>query len=454
MVRRPCLLLLLVFFSASAAFTQQQDQVPVLEGFVTRVDSLTDFDVNGYRVILGKKTSVFAETNDHQMQTATAAPYLGQAVTVTGEFNKKKHQIFANDVRFHPADLSVRSGIALVDRVLVPIETNSSSARLLLRADGYVILIQPKAKTTFQPPLKSAADIREGVWIQYHGKPQADGILLADSVTFIQNTVSDKEAKLLQKTDYDPAAVDPNAKQNIAREIFLGIDPKKIPPYSDPAMQARINRIGASLIPTFQRNLPDSDLRKILFAFQLIDNHRWKDALTLPSGVILVPHQVVDKLQNDSQVATVLADNIAAALEKQSYRMVPARENLIGTGLAGDAAGLFLPGFGLATGIATYSAEKKIETDLVNQSGRVSLCLLHDAGYDINQAPITWWILSKGSSNDLPGASMPTRAANIYKSLSTTWRSYSELPSSPSEALQTKQPAEQLPAIANPAKTQ
>jgi hypothetical protein len=443
MVRRPCLLLLLVSFSASAAFAQQQDEVPILEGFVTRVVSLTDFTVNGYQVVLGKKTSVYAETNDHRMQTATAAPHLGQGVTVTGEFNKKQHRVFANDVRFHSADLSARSGIALVDRILVPTQSGTTPTYFLFRADGYVILIQPTAKTTFQPPLKSANDITEGIWIQYHGKPQSDGILLVDTASFIPNTISDKEARVLDKNDYNPSAVDPKAKQNVAREIFLGIDPKKIPPYSDPAMQARINRIGTSLIPAFQRSLPDDDLRKVLFKFQLIDNHKWKDALTLPSGVILIPHQVVDKLQNDSQIATLLADNIAAALEKQSYRMRPARENLVGTSLAGDAAGLFLPGFSLATGIATYSAEKKIETDLVNQSGRVSLGLLHDAGYDINQAPIAWWILAKGSANDLSVTTMPNRSANLYRSLSSTWRSYSELQSSASGTLQTKQPAEQ-----------
>jgi len=454
MVRRPCLLLLFVFFSASAAPAQQQDEVPILEGFVTRVVSLNDFDVNGYRVVFNKDTAVFSQVNDREWQTATAAPNLGQAATVTGEVNRKKQLLPAQKIVFHTPDLSTRSGIALVDRILVPAQSGDSPSRVLVRADGYVILIQPTAKTTFQPPLKSATDITEGIWIQYHGKPQSDGILLADSANFLPNTVSDKEAKLLDKNDYDPAAVDPKAKQNVAREIFLGIDPKQIPPYSDPAMQARINRIGNSLIPAFQRSLPDDDLRKIIFKFQLIDNHKWKDALTLPSGVILIPHQVIDKLQNDSQIATLLADNIAAALEKQSYRLRPARENLTGTGLAGDAAGLFLPGLSLVTGIATYSAEKKIETDLVNQSGRVSLGLLHDAGYDINQAPIAWWILAKGSANDLSGSSMPPRSANLFLSISSTWRSYSDHPSTTSGTLQAKPPAEQSRTTANPTKTQ
>ncbi len=42
-------------------------------------------------------------------------------------------------------------------------------------------------------------------------------------------------------------------------------------------------------------------------------------------------------------------------------------------------------------GEAGYS---KIQSEWEGQSGRVSLELLHDAGYDIDQAPIAWWLLS------------------------------------------------------------
>ena len=86
-------------------------------------------------------------------------------------------------------------------------------------------------------------------------------------------------------------------------------------------MQARIDRIGSSLIPVYQRNLPDADPVKIPFKFQLIDATNWKDALTLPTGIILIPFELIERLQNDSQVATLLADNMAVALEKQNYPM-------------------------------------------------------------------------------------------------------------------------------------
>ncbi len=438
MVRRIPLFLLLVILSSSTLHSQQQeDQIPTVEGYVTRVVSLSDFDVNGLHVVPSKKTTFRSENNLHQTEVVTAAPYFGQAVTVSGDVKKKTHQLLAKDVLFHTLDIAPRSGIALVDRVLTPATPGNNPRRLLVRADGYVILINPKTKISFQSPLISPSDVTTNVWIQYHGQPQADGILIADSAAFSPNTVQDKEAKLLDKNDYDPAAVDPKAKQNVAHEFFLGIDPKKIPPYNDPAMQSRINQIGSSLVPAFQKNLPDTDDRKILFKFQLIDNHKWKDARTLPTGIILIPYQLMNRLQNDSQIAALLADNMAVALEKQSYRLMPARETMGAANLATTAAGLFIPGVGLANGIATYTAEKKIETDLLNQSGRVSLGLLHDAGYDINQAPIAWWILAKDSHGDLATTSLPPRAANLYQSLGTTWRNYSDTPNSPSTTLET-----------------
>ena len=196
---------------------------------------------------------------------------------------------------FRRVDKSTLSGFALVDRIVSPASPATAPLRLLLRADGYVILINATTKVSFQSPLTSVHDINANVWVKSHGKLQADGFLLADAAIFGPSTVPDGEAKLLEKNDYDPAAVDPDAKQNIARELFLGVDPKKIPPYKDAAMQARIDRIGSSLIPVYQRNLPDADPVKIPFKFQLIDATNWKDALTLPTGIILIPFELIER---------------------------------------------------------------------------------------------------------------------------------------------------------------
>ena len=58
----------------------------------------------------------------------------------------------------------------------------------------------------------------------------------------------------------------------------------------------------------------------------------------------------------------------------------------------------------------------------MEQSARVSLGLLHDAKYDIYEAPIAWWILASRKPKDLADIAMPERARYLYQMLGTTWR--------------------------------
>jgi hypothetical protein len=430
------LLLLLLISSASNVRSQQREPTPVIEnGYVTRTTSLADFDVNGFHVIPSKKTMFLAPVNLHENQTTKADPYLGQVVTIYGDLKKSKHQVIAERVLFPATDSTALSGFAIVDRIVLPAGPATVPLRLLVRADGYVILIDATTKTDFASPLASIPDIKANVWIQYHGKTQPGGFILADTATFSQNTVPDSEAKLLDRSEYDPSAVDPDSKQNIARWLVLGIDPKKIPPYRDVAMQARIDRIGSSLIPAYQQSLPDSDPVKIRFTFQLIDATNWNDAYTLPNGIMLIPFELIERLQNDTQIATLLADNIARALEKQAYRLQPGRKQMAIGEIAGVVGGLYT--FGAAT-VATANVAAADKRNSEYQSGRVSLGLLHDAGYDITQAPITWWLLSNRSAHDTSSIPIPSRASNLYKSLGTTWHNYSEASTAPTPTLQTK----------------
>ena len=55
--------------------------------------------------------------------------------------------------------------------------------------------------------------------------------------------------------------------------------------------------VGEKLIPAFQRDLPDSDPAKIHFRFQLVDSKKLHAALAAPNGIILIPHQVVERME-------------------------------------------------------------------------------------------------------------------------------------------------------------
>ena len=120
---------------------------------------------------------------------------------------------------------------------------------------------------------------------------------------------------------------------------------------------------------------------------------------------------------------------------KQDYRAQPGRRKKTIAEIASGLGGLST--FGVTTAVAEQVANDD-KRNAANQSGRVSLGLLHDAGYDITQAPIAWWLLAKSSAHDLSSIPLPPRAANLYRSLGMTWHNYSEASTAPLPTLQTK----------------
>jgi hypothetical protein len=60
----------------------------------------------------------------------------------------------------------------------------------------------------------------------------------------------------------------------------------------------------------------------------------------------------------------------------------------------------------------------------MQQRDRVSLTLLRDAGYDIDEAPMAWWLLAVDPKNTtlLGTTEVPDRVAYLYRILGETWR--------------------------------
>jgi len=395
-----------------------------LDGFVTRVTSPLDFEVNGVKVLLSKATEAHLQTGNTKSYIATSdiRPYVGEAAQIFGRLHKKAHTVDATDIRLRQAEPHEVSGSGIVDSILPSPGDAHAPDDHLVRADGYSVLVSAKTTVVFTPSLSADTAFRANVWITFHGTQRPDGVVVAAKAAFSENVISGGEDKLRASREYDPAAVDPAAKQSGLSKAFLGVNPKLIPPYKDDAMQARISMIGARLVPQYQRDLPDSDQTKINFRFQLIDTTRWRDALALPNGIILVPRQVVQRMQNDSQLATVLADNIVCVLEKQYLHMLPSAHKMTAAQVAGSAGGIFVPGLGIATLGGNMVVSSRLLHAFEQQSGRVSLGLLRDAGYDIYEAPRAWWLLAPVTPTDTANTPLPRRAAYLYQMLGENWR--------------------------------
>jgi Domain of unknown function (DUF5666) len=421
----PRLLSGVLFLAATASLCQQPD-TPQIAGLITRVASPTDFDIKGMHVLLAATTQIGLERvrQTHETQTYSIQqlqdlhPYLGEPIEVYGNIDRKKHTIAATRILFHLRESREVSGLGILDAVLpTPANATSPSDRLV-RADGYPILISANTKTNFEKPLASASDIQVNVWIAFHGKQRADGIVVADKVNFSKNTITHGEDKLREKTEYDPATVDPDSRQGAASKLVRGIDPEQIPPYKDAVMQARVSAIGAKLVPRYQFNFPETEETRIDFRFQLVDSPQWPLIWTLPSGIILVPRQSVERMENDSQLAAILADSVACALEKQQFG--PDAKLTEGIPIAAAAVLAGLGGGLIAWGVsdAVSSSQERIREA---QSGRVSLSLMRDAGYNVDQAPYAWRLVLAKNPQKLAGAPIPGRAQYLYQFLGETW---------------------------------
>jgi hypothetical protein len=412
-------LALLILLVSSLGFAQAQETPPNLDGYVTSVTSKTDFAVDGIHVSCVAKTR-YPTVNDERSTEIpwTNGPYIGQPLKVFGKKDHKAHTLIAKEILLQYETYTAKAGSGMIGRVLSADTVHRD--QIVVRADGYPILINGKTNITFTPPLTSLSDVTTNVWIEFKGKQEPGGLIVAAQAVFTKNAVGGAEGKLRGKNEYDPAQVDPKDKQGAVSKALLGTKAKRIPPYDDPVMQARIDRIGASLVPDYQRALPDTDPTKINFRFQLIDEP-WSVTYDLPSGIVLVPIHMVDRMQNDAQVAAILADSIASGLEKRDYRDQPAMHAMEAAGWATQAGGFFVPGLGFA-GLGNAVAYSVMQRHNQEQSGRVSLGLLRDAKYDIYQAPLAWWILGAKKPKDMSEISIPERAKYLYGILGTTWR--------------------------------
>ena len=418
----------LFFFLAVHAFAQAP---PAADGFITRVVSASDFDVDGLRIVSTPRTHFNSEASGRIAPAkVTEKLFLGEPIKIYGKLDKKTRTLTATDISVDRYDLPKLSGTGIVDRLLPPGSAYASPSDLLLRADGYCIRIAATTKSTFHPPLTSLTDVGTNVWIKYSGKLATDSCILADSALFTQNTIHKNEDQLRKDNEYDPAAIDPDAEQRQISLLLLGRDPRQIPPAQDTALQQRVERIGSTLIPAYQRALRETDETRIHFRFQVVDQSDLDDTLALPSGIILIPAQLVARLQNDDQLAAILADSIARTLEKQALRTRPSHHRVVAAAAAGVALGpVWMIPAAVAAGAHDLNA---IDVRFQQQSARVSLCLLHDAGYKLEEAPHAWWLLAPSDSADLARISIPWRALYLYYQLGAVWQSADTSPATTS----------------------
>ncbi len=402
-----------IFVLFQPAHAQQDPKARfAAEGYITAVHLPEGFDVNGQRILLERGVTYGLEK---ETTSSTDSPFsnnvqVGAYAFVEGKLDRKSKSVLAHTVRFRD-DLSRKlSGLGVICRVV------STGPEPVFQADGYPIRITPATRTTFQGTLHSMADVGTNIWLRYEGTRGNDGVLVATEAQFIPaKSAKVKALKGWEVTDMDfhppasglkdsavppgsaPSPLDASDQDAVLTKdgyVRWGITGGKHKIPANHALQARVRRIGMMLVPAYQRQLPDADPSKIHFRFYAVDARKMRSDICSYEGLILVPVQLVERLQNDDQLAAVLADGVAFNLQRQMARLVVDSRVFLATSATVDTALFLLPGVGIAGLIANSVAASKILQQMEEQRGRIALSLMADAGFDPRQAPEAWRLLA------------------------------------------------------------
>lgn len=406
----PAFFLVLSTLPLAQASAQQKRSLAV-QGYITSVDLPGSFNINGVRVVMGPETGFGLEKDKafHADSPLRNEVQVGAYVFVLGSYDDRRGTATASAIVFRGDWDETLEGTGVIDKVA------SSGPEPVFCADGYDIRITPKTATSFSGSLKTISDVGTNVWLRYEGRRDKSGQLVASQVQFLSpKPTKFKALKGWEVRDLDfrlpKAALKTRPAQDTAVQppddgvdqeteftedgyIRLGMlgHMHKIP--ADNALQTRVRRVGMRVVPAYQKLLPTDNPSKIHFRFYAYDDEKLRSELCANDGIIMVPIQVVKRLQNDDQLAAVLADGVAFNLQRQSARIVANNRAFFGTQVAGDVAAVFIPGLDLAALVGNNVAARKIKERMERQRGRIALELMADAGFDAWQAPQAWRLL-------------------------------------------------------------
>ena len=288
-------------------------QSPAVRGYITAVRPPDGFDVNGEHVNTTAETrfGVMGTKNPVSNGPMRDAMQIGAWVQVFGEPDRKAKTVAARTVRFRDDWNRKLTGLGEIDKVI------SAAPDLVFAADGYRIRVTPTTDIKFPLNMKPVPNVHANLWVLYEGKLGQDGVLVASKVRILPTDHPKVKSENAPGDSSEPAATPkppgngnlvakdnappPNSASSQTedqvddrrRDIQLNDDTYQIS--KDQALRSRVRRIGKSLIPRSQKQLPEDDLSKIPFDFIAVDDpargvHTSLDA----DGVVLVSAQLAE----------------------------------------------------------------------------------------------------------------------------------------------------------------
>jgi hypothetical protein len=284
------------------------------------------------------------------------------------------------------------SGFAVIDQIITP------GAEPVFRAEGYTLRINSGTNLRFSSGPTSLNQLSANTWLRYEGHRNDSGEIVLLAAEFLKPNLHlskrDPKLSVAQVTTFPPGSMidfdgsfRTGAVKHRLEDVGGTCGTGWYPVAENSELQDRVRQIGLRIVPQYQRDLPDDDPAKIPFRFYAVQEGYIRSALSCKDGLILIPTPVVGRMQNDSELAAVLADAVAVNLQRQNVQIQADMKWIA----AAEAAAYATVGLAGLTGaaIAAHPFLRKLE----EQRGRIALALMFDAGFDPWQAPEAWRML-------------------------------------------------------------
>ena len=437
-----------LFIAPTFAQTPKLKDVKI-RGYVTEFRSSTDFDIEDYRVSRDQAFALDFENASPDITFQLQDIRVGVELEIKGSLNDVTGELKAKTIKVDLEQFKSIKQTAFVSAAPEGIQLLDGTWAGELRADGQMIRVTNATAVVFKPtkrekklaqqdnknavddedeatePLKSLDDVTIGMAMTYEGIRERDtGRILAERIEFSSNDLEDGEGKMwksLKTTIKEPQGFK-------AGELKIDrVGKFKLLPDAD--VQQYVTALGQRLIPAYQRELAPDDPRRVPFQFHVVQDDQ-VNAFATPNGIVIINSGMMEMLQNEAQLAAVVGHEIAHATHEHSWRQQQFhKKKRFGIAIAGALASAYgLQGLADIAGMVNGAITNGHQRVLENQSDRIGLQYMIEAGYDPRQAPLVWKLMAKTngvsatnffwSSHD----NAPTRRSYLMNELKNNYR--------------------------------
>lgn len=395
-----------------------------IHGYVTAVTSPTEFEIEDYRITRDRSFVLDVENASDDLKFRPEDIRVGVELEIKGQFNEATGDLQAKSITVDMEQFKQVKQTAVLSRLPQGIEKQEQGWAGLCFADGQRVRIRPATQVVFgltrrerdlvkrqqqakkndvqnddEPnlefqPLASLDQVTLGMLMTYVGRRNPeDGVIEAERIEFAHNDLEKGEKGIRDSLKVESKAFDGTQLRPGELKIKQVGKFKTLP---DARVQEYVAAIGRRMIPEYLAEMPSTDANKIDFRFFVVID-KTPNAFATPNGIVVVHSGLFDALENEAQLAFILGHEVSHAVQEHTWRQREYhKKKLMALKIGGAVAAAF--GKYSISDMATLveaSVRNGYSRNLENQSDRLGLEYMVNAGYDPRQAPGVWKLMAK-----------------------------------------------------------